>query len=307
MTWSRLPIGASDRTTAGGSAATCYSSGSATTERAWEEYVRFLIPDEIIRLFTLDSALVLARILLVLLVSVLLVKLVAFFTVQLFKRRFSQQSLMILKKVITYSGVIIIWMIVLAQLGLNLAALLGAAGIAGIAVGFAAQTSVSNVISGMFLISEKSFAVGDVIRVGTFQGVVLTIDLLSVKIRTFDNQYIRLPNEMLIKSEVTNVTRFPIRRLNVEFVVRYGTDLMKLKEVLSEVARANSNCLDEPEPLFVITAFGRFGIEMLFGIWFVKEDFLAVRNSVMQGIHVAFNEAGIEFAVPAVAQLEAPT
>lgn len=267
--------------------------------------MHFLIPDEIIRLFTLDSALLLARILLVLLVSVLLVKLVAFFTVQLFKRRFSQQSLMILKKVITYSGVIIIWMIVLAQLGLSLAALLGAAGIAGIAVGFAAQTSVSNVISGMFLISEKSFAVGDVIRVGTFQGVVLTIDLLSVKIRTFDNQYIRLPNEMLIKSEVTNVTRFPIRRLNVEFVVRYGTDLMKVKEVLSEVARANSNCLDEPEPLFVITAFGRFGIEMLFGIWFVKEDFLAVRNSVMQGIHVAFNEAGIEFAVPAVAQLEA--
>ena len=268
--------------------------------------MHLLIPEEIIRLFTLDTALVLARIAILLLVSLLLVKLVAFFTAQLFKKRFSQQSLMILKKAITYSGVTIIWMIVLAQLGLNLAALLGAAGIAGIAVGFAAQTSVSNVISGMFLISEKSFAVGDVIRVGSFTGVVLTIDLLSVKIRTFDNQYIRLPNETLIKTEVTNVTRFPIRRLNVDFVVRYGTDLTRLKEVLHEVARSNTNCLDEPEPLFVINAFGRYGIEMLFGVWFVKEDLLLVRNSIMQGIHSALNEVGIEFAVLPIAQLEGP-
>lgn len=257
-----------------------------------------LIPEELLRLFSLDTALVLARIAIVLVVSLLLVKLVAFFTAQVFKKRFSQQSLMILKKAITYSGVTIVWMIVLAQLGLNLTALLGAAGIIGIAVGFAAQTSVSNVISGVFLISEKSFAVGDVIRVGGFSGVVLTIDLLSVKIRTFDNQYIRLPNETLIKTEVTNVTRFPIRRLNVEFVVRYGTDLSRVKEVLLGVARANSNCLDEPEPLFVINNFGRFGVEMLFGIWFVKEDFLAVKNSVMQGVHSALSEAGIEFAVP---------
>ena len=265
-----------------------------------------LIPEEIRRLFTLDTGLVVLRIVVVLVVSVVLVKLVAFLTAQLFKKRFSQQSLMILKKAITYSGVTIIWMIVLAQLGLNLAALLGAAGIAGIAVGFAAQTSVSNVISGMFLISEKSFAVGDVIRVGTFQGVVLTIDLLSVKIRTFDNQYIRLPNETLIKTEVTNITRFPIRRLNVEFVVRYGTDLEQLKELLYAVARGNTSCLDEPEPLFVINTFGRFGVEMLFGVWFVKEDFLAVKNSMMQGIHSALNEAGIEFAVLPIAQLEAP-
>ncbi|TVQ39416.1 MAG: mechanosensitive ion channel family protein [Spirochaetaceae bacterium] len=213
---------------------------------------------------------------------------------------------MILKKAITYSGVTIIWMIVLAQLGLNLAALLGAAGIAGIAVGFAAQTSISNVISGMFLISEKSFAVGDVIRVGGFSGVVLTIDLLSVKIRTFDNQYIRLPNETLIKSEVTNVTRFPIRRLNVEFVVRYGTDLPRLKEVLLGVARGNASCLDEPEPLFVVNNFGRLGVEMLFGIWFVKEDFLVVKNSIMQGIHAGLHEAGMEFAVPPAVQLEGP-
>jgi small-conductance mechanosensitive channel len=266
-----------------------------------EVRVHLLIPDELLALFTVDTALVAFRIVLVLVVSLLFVRLVAFVTIQILKKRFSQQSLMVIKKAITYTGVTIIWMIVLAQLGLNLAALLGAAGIAGIAIGFAAQTSVSNVISGMFLITEKSFAVGDVIRVGAFTGTVLTIDLLSVKIRTFDNQYIRVPNETLIKSEVTNITRFPIRRLNIEFVLRFGSDLAAVREILLDVARRNTNCLDEPEPLFVINGFGRYGIEMLVGIWFVKEDFLAVRNSMMSAIHTALNEAGIEFAVaPAV-------
>ena len=259
--------------------------------------MHLLIPDELRTLFTVETAIVALRIVILLVVSVLVVRAVAFATVQLFKKRLSQQSQMIIKKAITYTGVTIVWMIVLAQLGLNLAALLGAAGIAGIAIGFAAQTSVSNVISGMFLISEKSFSVGDVIRVGAFTGTVLTIDLLSVKIRTFDNQYIRLPNETLIKSEMTNITRFPIRRLNIEFVVRYGSDLDAVRALLLEVAGQNTNCLDEPEPLFVINTFGRYGVELLFGIWFVKEDFLTVRNSMMTAIHARFHEVGIEFAV----------
>ncbi|TVR00869.1 MAG: mechanosensitive ion channel family protein [Spirochaetaceae bacterium] len=259
--------------------------------------MHLLMPDELRSLFTLDALLVVARILVVLLVTLLVVRLIAFVTIQIFKKRFSQQTLMIMKKTIIYSGVTIAWMIVLAQFGLNLTALLGAAGIAGIAIGFAAQTSVSNVISGVFLISEKSFSVGDVIRVGAFTGTVLTIDLLSVKIRTFDNQYIRVPNETLIKSEVTNITRFPIRRYNMEFVVKFGSDLALLKEILLDCARSNTNCLDEPEPLFVINTFGRYGIEVLFGIWFVKEDFLAVRNSMMTSVHTALQEAGIEFAI----------
>ena len=79
----------------------------------------------------------------------------------------------------------------------------GTAGIAGIAIGFASQTSVSNIISGIFLISERPFSVGDQIQVGTTKGIILSIDLLSVKLRTFENQLIRIPNESLIKSGVS--------------------------------------------------------------------------------------------------------
>jgi small-conductance mechanosensitive channel len=88
------------------------------------------------------------------------------------------QRRMVARKIIVYSGFVIVLMTVLAELGMKLTALLGAAGIMGIAVGFASQTSVSNIINGLFLISKKLFAVGDVISIGTTTGIIQSIDPL---------------------------------------------------------------------------------------------------------------------------------
>ncbi len=229
--------------------------------------------------------------------GILVVKILAFVAGRAMNKRFSEQSIMITRKTIFYAGFLIVVMTLLADLGLNLAALLGAFGIAGIAIGFAAQTSVSNVISGMFLISEKPFEIGDIVRVGENTGVVLSIDLLSIKIRTFDNQFLRIPNETLIKSDVVNITRYPIRRVTFDFVVEYSTELGQLKQVLLSLAAEIPEVLDNPEPLFLIKGFGLRGVEIVFGVWFAKEDFLLVRNTVAERMKTAFEANNIQFAV----------
>ena len=104
---------------------------------------------------------------------------------------------------------------VLSIFDIDLTALLGAAGIAGLTIGVASKNSVGNIISGIFLISEKSFQVGDVVKIKDKTGIVYSIDLLSIKLRTFDNLYVRIPNENIINSDVTTVTRFPIRRMDI--------------------------------------------------------------------------------------------
>jgi small-conductance mechanosensitive channel len=157
---------------------------------------------------------------------------------------------------------------------------------------------VSNVISGMFLISEKPFAVGDVITVGGRTGIVQSIDLLSVKLRTFDNQYVRIPNEMIIKTEVVNVTRFPIRRLDLNVGVAYKEDLARVEAVLRDVALRNPSVLDEPEPAFVLKNFGDSALEIQFGVWFPKDDYIKARNSMMREIKQRFDEEGIEIPFP---------
>ena len=186
----------------------------------------------------------------------------------------------------------------LMELGFDLGVLLGAAGILTVALGFASQTSASNVISGLFLLGERPFAVGDVIRVGGTTGEVLSIDLLSVKLRTFDNLFVRIPNETMIKSEVTNLRRFPIRRVDLQVGVAYKENLREVHEVLRAVADQNPLCLEEPAPLIIFQGYGDSAINHQFSVWASTDNYLDLRNSIPVEIKEAFDEHDIEIPVP---------
>ena len=214
------------------------------------------------------------------------------------RKKLTPQANMLLRKGIFYTGSICIIISILYQLGFKMTAILGAAGIVGIAIGFASQTSVSNIISGIFLISEQPFQVGDLIKIGETTGVVLSVDLLSVKLRTFDNQLIRIPNETIIKNQVNNITRFPIRRLDIDLGVAYKENIEHVKRILSEIASKNIYCLDEPEPLILLKNFGNSALEFLFAVWCVKADYLKLRQTIMQEIKEGFDAEGIEIPFP---------
>ncbi len=217
---------------------------------------------------------------------------------KLLGKKFTPQQSMLLQKVVTYSASFIMLIMILNEFQFKLSTLLGAAGIIGIALGFASQTSVSNVISGLFLIAEKSFQVNDIITVGSTTGVVLSIDVLSVKLRTFDNRYIRIPNETLIKTEVINVTRFPIRRVDVNIGVAYKEDVTQVRQVLMDIAKKNPLCLDDPEPLIIFSGFGNSSIDFLFLVWAVKDDWLKLKNTIMEDVKKRFDQEGIEIPFP---------
>lgn len=215
-------------------------------------------------------------------------------------QRYSPHYGMVSAKAIWCVGFILLALIVLNQFEVNLAPLLGAAGVLGLAVGFASQTSVSNVISGIFLIAEKSFEVGDVITVGGTTGTVLSIDTLSVKLRTFDNRFVRIPNETMIKTEVINVSRFPIRRADIMVGVAYKEDLDRVKSLLADIARQNPNVLNDPAPVFVFQAFGASSLDLQFSVWAEKENWLSVKNEMYEAIKLRFEQEGVEIPFPHV-------
>jgi small-conductance mechanosensitive channel len=214
------------------------------------------------------------------------------------KKKVSEQSVMLISKGVVYFGSILVVLMALQQADVKLGTLLGAAGIAGVAIGFAAQTSLSNLISGLFLIWERPFSVGDVLETGTDRGIVYSIDLLSVHLRTYTNQLIRIPNEVLIKSPFTNVTRFPIRRMDIDIGVAYKEDMEKVVRILKEVADQNPYCLDEPEPLIVFKGFGDSALEFQFSPWFAKTDYIALRNSLLMEVKRRFDKEDIEIPFP---------
>lgn len=214
------------------------------------------------------------------------------------RKKVSEQFIMLLSKGVVYLGSTIVVLMALQQAGLQLGTLLGAAGIAGVAIGFASQTSLSNLISGLFLIWERPFSVGDVLETGTDRGIIHSIDLLSVHMRTYTNQLIRIPNEVLIKSPFTNVTRFPIRRMDISINVAYKEDLQQVIDILKDVANRNPHCLDEPEPLIVFKGFGDSALELQFSPWFVKTDYVVLRNSLLIEVKKRFDEEAIEIPFP---------
>ncbi len=212
--------------------------------------------------------------------------------------RLTGSQLLLVRRIAFYLLLAIFITSALRELGFSLATLLGAAGIFSVALGFASQTSASNFVSGLFLMVEKPFGIGDIIKVGNTTGEVLSIDLLSVKLRTFDNLYVRIPNESILKGESTTLTRFPVRRADLLVGVAYKEDINRVRDILMQVADLNPLCLEEPRPLFIFQGFGDSSLNLQFSVWAKRENFLDLKNSIQVEIKQAFDEAGIEIPFP---------
>jgi small-conductance mechanosensitive channel len=225
--------------------------------------------------------------------SLLFARLLGGFASNLLGRASAQQR-MLGRRIAFYSVLSLGVISALRELGFELGALLGAAGVMTVALGFAAQTSTANLIAGLFLIGERPFVLGDVIRIGETTGEVLSIDLLSIKLRTFDNLFVRVPNETVVKSQVTNLTHFPIRRLDLAINVAYSADLQRVRELLLQVAHDNPLALDEPKPLFIISGFGDSAIKLQFSTWAARENELTLKNQLYEDIKRRCERAGIE-------------
>jgi small-conductance mechanosensitive channel len=236
--------------------------------------------------------------LLFLIAGTLLAKLSVRTIAALGKDHLSNHQMQLLQRLSYYLVTALFLFTALQQIGVNLGVLLGAAGILSVALGFASQTSASNVISGLFLLGEKPFGVGDTIRIGATTGEVLSIDLLSIKLRTFDNLFVRIPNETIVKSEVTSFTKFPIRRFDLLVGVAYKEDLAQVKEVLMAIAHDYSLCLEDPEPTYILQGFGESSINIQFSVWTKREHFLKFKNGMIERVKTAFDEHGIEIPFP---------
>ncbi|WP_051559876.1 mechanosensitive ion channel family protein [Marinobacterium jannaschii] len=245
-----------------------------------------------------ERAFAVLRALLLVLAGFVLAKFVSSSALRLFGRQMSQHHLILLKRLLFYTTLGLFLVSALRELGFKLSVLLGAAGILTVAVGFASQTSASNIISGLFLLGERPFSVGDVVKIDNTMGEVLSIDLLSVKLKTYDNLFVRIPNETLIKSEVTTLTRFPIRRFDLQIGVAYKEDIPHVNEVLLQVADSNPLCLEEPAPAIIIQGFGESSINIQLSVWAARSNFLALKNSIYIDTKAAFDQAGIEIPYP---------
>lgn len=210
------------------------------------------------------------------------------------EEKISPQRSMIITKIINYTFFIIVAMYVLSLFGLKLSAIWGAVGIGGVVLAFAAQTSVSNVISGIFVLAEKTLKVGDLITVGSESGIVDDIGLLSIKIHTLDNQMVRIPNSAIINTNLKNTSFFPKRRMTIACSVSYEIDLSFALETLKKAPEYCPSVLKDPAPAAWVENFGASGVNLTLAIWFDAANFLDAKNQAFIAIKRVFDETKIE-------------
>lgn len=187
---------------------------------------------------------------------------------------------------------------VLAAFGINLFSLLGAAGVVGIAVGFASQTALSNLISGAFLLSERSLKDGDYVRVNGQEGAVESIRLLSITLKQADGALVRVPCETMIKNPVTNITGVDLRRCDFDIGVDYASDLTQVKQVILRVIDAQPQLAKTPAPSILFSNFGDSSLNLHIGAWCRTEVYHDARYLFATALLEAFRQEGINIPFP---------
>lgn len=235
-----------------------------------------------------------ARVLGYFLIGLFLTFLARWFVGKIAEKRFSAHHAMLFRRIVFYIGLTFSLILPFKESGIDITALLGAAGILTAAVAFAAQTTISNFLSGLFLIAEKPFVIGNTIQLSDVVGEVLSIDLLSVKIRTSDNALVRIPNETLLKAQFKNISRFPIRRCDIKIRVAFHEDLFRFKNILLGVADNNPLCLSSPAPEVTFLEFGESAILLQLSAWVINSSFNELFTQLQMELQAAFQSHGIQ-------------
>ncbi len=241
-----------------------------------------------------DSVKTAISVFLILVLGLALVRIVFIMTRRFSRKVLPKRSASTLDRLIKYGGYTLVVLMATKKAGFDVSALLGAAGIAGIAIGFAAQTSVANIISGLFLFSEKLFSEGDILQVDSITGVVKTVDLMCIRLQTFDGRLVRVPNETLIKTNIINISYFPQRRFDLWLSLPNDSDLRLAMSCIQQVLDAEPLALKEPAPIQILDAITPDGTNLLVGVWFLQENLGAIKNSLIPAVLSALAEKGIK-------------
>lgn len=189
----------------------------------------------------------------------------------------------------------------LSRLGVDVTAWLASAGIIGIAVGFAAKDTLSNLISGIFVLADKPYSIGDyiVLPSGTM-GIVENIGLRSTRIRTFDDEEVTIPNGVIANDALVNKSTGPESgRVKVIVGVAYGTDTRQVESLLLEMARTHEKVLAEPEPSVFFTDFGDSALTFMLSCRVADPlDVFGVQSDLRFAINETFAQEKIEIPFP---------
>jgi len=186
----------------------------------------------------------------------------------------------------------------LSQLGIQTTSFIAIIGAAGLAIGLALQSSLSNFASGVMIIAFRPFKVGDFIEAGGVAGVVEGIQIFSTQMRTGDNKAIIVPNSNITGSNITNYSAKDTRRVDMVFGIGYDDDIKKAKDVLMELINDDDRILKDPEPLVAVSELADSSVNFVVRPWVKAADYWGVMFDFTEAVKLRFDKEGISIPYP---------
>jgi len=172
----------------------------------------------------------------------------------------------------------------------------------GFGLGFAMKDILENYFSGVLILVQKPFTVGDIIKAGDYVGKVEEIEARATFIRVFDGQRVIIPNSSMISGPVINYSAFPERRVNIDFSVSYDVNLQKVAELVTKLLKSNPKIMQEPAPWVSIGAFGDSNVDLVAHFWVDRSqaNWLKLSTDVKRLIKETFEANNITWSYPVV-------
>jgi small conductance mechanosensitive channel len=182
--------------------------------------------------------------------------------------------------------------------GVNTGPLLAMIGAAGLVIGLALQGTLSNFASGIMILLNRPFDVGDIVDAGGVFGKVEAMNLVSTTILTFDNQLMLVPNNQIWNSVITNLTGKDTRRVDLTFGIAYGSEIAKATEILEELLSAHPKTLDDPAPMVRVHELADNSVNLIARPWVRTADYWEVHWDLMRQVKERFDEEGVNIPFP---------
>lgn len=213
-------------------------------------------------------------------------------------RGFDQTLTPILAQSVSYGIIILSLIMVLSNFGIETTSIIAVLGAAGIAIGLALQGTLQNVAAGIMLLIIRPFRRGDYIEAGSAAGTVDETGLFMTRMRTVQGLFVAVPNSMIWSNIITNYSRLPKRRLDLQIGISYDADLDEARDLILRLLGDDERVHDDPAPLVVVQKLGESSVDLELRAWVDRGDYWDFNFDITRAIKLAFDDAGIGIPYP---------
>jgi small-conductance mechanosensitive channel len=203
-----------------------------------------------------------------------------------------------LRNILYAAMVVVIVVAALQFLGAPMTSVLAVLGAAGLGIGLALKDSLSNIASGVMLMVQRPFRVGDFVQAAGLEGTVDQIRVFQTRMHTVDNRTVVLPNSLITTAPIINFTANPKRRIDLVVGVGYDDDLKLARETLLEVAASQPKALKEPAPEVLVTALAESSVTLELRVWTKTADLVRVRSELTEAVRNEVIGRGLNIPYP---------